>query len=245
MKVIFSAAVLGFLVGILGAGLGGLGAIFVPKITKKQQSWLVGFSGGVMLGVVIWDLFPEAWKLGPNYTLAGFFWGAVFILVLRRYYQLPDQEKKTSRFTKAGMLLGIGIALHNFPEGVAVGTVFANDPESTLWWQLSLLMAIHNIPEGLAVATTLRLGETSWKKIAFVLTIAELPMCIGALLGGILGSFATAWTASALGFAGGAMFLLVWAELIPMARQMAGFFHTLIGLGSGLGTAWILTIILS
>ncbi len=245
MKVIFSAAVLGFFVGILGAGLGGFGAIFVPKITPKQQSILVGFSGGVMLGVVIWDLIPEAWELGPNYTLAGFFWGAVFILLLRKYYQLSDPTKITSKFTKAGMLLGIGIALHNFPEGVAVGTVFANDPESTLWWQLSLLMAIHNIPEGLAVAATLRLGETSWKRIAFVLTIAELPMCIGALLGGILGSIATVWTASSLGFAGGAMCLLVWSELLPIAREMSGFLHTLIGLGSGLGTAWILTIIIS
>ncbi len=202
MGVVFSAAILGLLVGIIGAGLGGLTAILVPKITQKQQSELVGFSGGVMLGVVIWDLIPEAWGLGATYASAGFFWGIIFILLLRKYYQVTDETKESTRFTKAGILLGIGIALHNFPEGVAVGTVFTTDPTSALWWELSLLMAIHNIPEGLAVATTLRLGKTSWSQIALALILAELPMCIGALLGGILGTITAPWTAVSLGFAG-------------------------------------------
>ncbi|HBG16259.1 MAG TPA: hypothetical protein DDW93_05715 [Firmicutes bacterium] len=245
MGVVFSAAILGLLVGIIGAGLGGLTAILVPKITQKQQSELVGFSGGVMLGVVIWDLIPEAWGLGATYASAGFFWGIIFILLLRKYYQVTDETKESTRFTKAGILLGIGIALHNFPEGVAVGTVFTTDPTSALWWELSLLMAIHNIPEGLAVATTLRLGKTSWSQIALALILAELPMCIGALLGGILGTITAPWTAVSLGFAGGAMLMLVCVELVPIAWRMAGWFPTVIGLGTGLGSAWLLTILIS
>lgn len=240
---ILTASLLGLLVGVIGAGLGGLVALFVPRITKRQQSLMLGFSGGIMLGVVGWDLLPEAWGLGPSYGFTGFLAGALFIICLHRFYQAPG-EKGASRFSKAGILLSVGIALHNFPEGIAVGTTFTNDPLSKLWWELSLLMAVHNIPEGLAVATTLRLGKTGWNKIALALILAEVPMCIGALCGGVLGIVTTPWTASALGFAGGAMLVLVGTELIPLARNLDGWGSTITGLVAGIGVAWVLTLLI-
>ena len=136
------------------------------------------------------------------------------------------------------------MALHNFPEGIAVGTTFSHDPLSKLWWKLSFLMAVHNIPEGLAVATTLRLGQTGWAKIALALILAEVPMCLGALCGGVLGIVPIPWTASALGFAGGAMLVLVGTELLPLARQLARGVSSLTGLAVGIGMAWLLTIFL-
>lgn len=240
---ILVASLLGLLVGVSGAGLGGLVAIFVPRITKQQQSLLIGFSGGIMLGVVGWDLLPEAWGLDPSYGFGGLLAGALFILCLRRFYQTPTQED-THRFSQAGILLGVGMALHNFPEGIAVGTTFTNDPLSKLWWKLSLLMAVHNIPEGLTVATTLRLGKTGWDKIILALILAEVPMCLGALCGGVLGVVTTPWTASALGFAGGAMLILVGTELLPLAWLLARGASTITGLAAGIGIAWLLTILL-
>ena len=181
MSLVFSATLLGLLVGVIGAGGGGIVASLFPTVTRRQQCILLGASGGIMLGVVIWDLLPEAWGLSPIYTLAGFLSGALFILFLRQEESTNRDGTTDVRFTRTGLLLGMGIAVHNFPEGLAVGTVFANDPSSPLWWELSLLMGIHNIPEGLAVATTLRLGNTGWRSIALILFLAEIPMAIGAV----------------------------------------------------------------
>ncbi|NLC52613.1 MAG: ZIP family metal transporter [Firmicutes bacterium] len=245
MGLVFFAAVLGFLVGLSGAGLGGVVAGLYPTVTRRQQSLLMGFSGGIMLGVVTWDLFPEAWSLSPVHTLTGMTIGALFLLVLRQLDQEATATTVEARFTKAGRLLGLGIALHNFPEGLAVGTVFAHDPASALWWRLSLLMALHNIPEGIAVATTLRLGKTRWWPIACTLFWAEVPMAIGAFLGGVLGQIATPWSATALGFAGGAMLTLVLVEMIPLATRLAGWSSALTGLGMGAASARLLILLLS
>lgn len=244
MGLIISAAVLGLLVGLSGAGLGGIIAGLFPTINRKQQSFLMGSSGGIMLGIVAWDLFPEAWKLSPVYTITGLVSGILFIVFLRQYHQEAEDLSTATRYAKAGRLLGIGIALHNFPEGLAVGTVFAHDPSSSLWWELSLLMAVHNIPEGLAVSTTLRLGKTKWWPIALVLFWAEVPMAIGALLGGILGTITAPWSATSLGFAGGAMLTLVAVELTPLAHRLAGWAPTLTGLGVGAAIARLLCFLL-
>lgn len=245
MVLVFFAALLGFLVGVSGAGLGGVAAGLWPTVTRQQQSMLMGVSGGIMLGVVIWDLFPEAWNLSPVHTLAGMTSGALFLLVLRQLDQETTGPIEDARFRKAGRLLGLGIALHNFPEGLAVGTVFAHDPSSALWWRLSLLMALHNIPEGMAVATTLRLGKTKWGSIIRTLFWAEGPMAIGAFLGGVLGQIATPWSATALGFAGGAMLILVLVEMIPLAIRLAGWPSAFAGLALGAGSARLLILFLT
>lgn len=198
-----------------------------------------------MLGVVIWDLFPEAWSLDPFYTLTGLVGGILFILFLRQWEAENAPSTAEARFTKTGLLLGVGIALHNFPEGLAVGTAFVNDPASSLWWELALLMAVHNIPEGLVVATALRLGQTRWRLIALTLFLAEIPMGAGALLGGLLGMISPPWTATALGFAGGAMLTLVGVELAPLAVKLAGWRRALAGLGLGAAFARLLSFLLA
>lgn len=245
MGLVFFAAVLGLAVGLVGAGLGGLAAAFFPAVTRRQQSMLMGASGGIMLGIVVWDLIPEAWSLNPFYTLTGFVTGILFILLLRQYEKENFALTTEARFVKTGLLLGLGIALHNFPEGLAIGTVFAHDPSASLWWELSLLMAIHNIPEGSAVATSLRLGRTGWRSIALTLFLAEVPMAAGALLGGILGTITTPWVATSLGFAGGAMLTLVGMEIAPLANRLAGWRWALTGLGTGTIIARLLSFFLS
>lgn len=245
LGLVFLAAFLGLLVGLIGTGWGGVIASLFPTVTQRQQSILLGTSGGIMFGVVVWDLLPEAWDLSPIYTVAGLLSGTLFVLLLRQYEPLSTDGTTDVRFTKTALLLGIGIAVHNFPEGLAVGTAFTNDPASSLWWELSLLMGIHNIPEGLAVATTLRLGKTRWRSIALILFLTEIPMAIGAMLGGILGLITTPWVATSLGFAGGAMFVLVAVELTPLACRQAGRQWATVGLCTGLGLARLLCFLLS
>lgn len=217
------ATVIGFAVGFLGTGIGGCLAGFAPDLAKVKDRELVGFSGGMMLGIVLWDLYPEAVRLDTASAWGGILAGIFFIILLRSRFKPADHSFDSSdqeidlRFTRAGMLLGMGIALHNLPEGVAVGAVFAENPSSPLWKELALLMAAHNIPEGLAVAITLKLARTSWQKVALILILTELPMGAGALLGGVIGRLSPFMSASALGFAAGAMLFLVGLELLPLS----------------------------
>jgi len=242
LHIVLLGAAVGFAVGILGTVLGGMSALLLPEISPAKQGRLLGFSAGVMLGVVFWDLYPEFYRLGPAYGAGGFLAGLGFILFLRRFsVQVNRKEEKCfSKFTKAGVLLGIGIGIHNFPEGVAVGTLFAQAPFSPAWHGLAVLMAVHNIPEGLAMATALKLGKVWWMKIVWALFLVELPMGLGAFFGAVLGSLSTPVGASALGFAAGAMFLLVLLEILPLAGEISNRLSVSTGVGTGLFFAFLL-----
>ncbi|HHU51368.1 MAG TPA: ZIP family metal transporter [Firmicutes bacterium] len=234
------ATVIGFAVGLFGTGIGGCMAGLAPYLVKDKDRELVGFSGGMMLGIVLWDLYPEAVRLDTASAWGGILAGIFFIILLRSRYKPADRPFDSSDqgihfcFTRAGMLLGLGIAMHNLPEGVAVGAVFAENPSSSLWKELALLMAAHNIPEGLAVATTLKLGGISWQKVTLILSLTELPMGVGALMGGIIGRLSPLMTASALGFAAGAMLFLVGVELLPLSWRGGRKKKSLLPLVAGL-----------
>lgn len=233
----------GFGVGIAGTALGGLSGLFFPGLSPAGQGGLLSLSAGVMLGVVFWDLIPEFWRLGPAYGLGGFLAGLAFILLVRGFWGREERHSPArngdasatfAKFTRTGVLLGIGIGAHNFPEGVAVGTVFVQAPFSRLWWGLALLMAVHNIPEGLAMTAALKLGRAGWRKIIYALLLVEAPMGLGAFFGGLLGQVSVEVSASALGFAAGAMFLLVFLELLPVAGEITPCRWVLAAAGAGL-----------
>ena len=250
MGLVFLATLIGFVLGLLGTGVGGFLSKFAPKLARTEEGELVGFSGGVMLGIVLWDLYPEAVRLDIGSAWGGLLAGVFFIIILRSHYKMDNRrlyaldQEMDFRFNRAGMLLGIGIAVHNLPEGVAVGTVFVDNPSSPLWKELALLMAVHNIPEGLAVATTLRLGRTNWTKVALILILTELPMGAGAFMGGIIGHLSPLMSASALGFAAGAMLLLVCVELVPLSWKAGRKKKVLFSLGVGLLVARMLVLVL-
>lgn len=249
MGAVLLGTALGFGVGIAGTGLGGLSGLFFPGFSPAGQGGLLSLSAGVMLGVVFWDLCPGFWRLGPAYGLGGFLAGLAFILLVRGFWGREERRRPGgngppvetfAKFTRTGVLLGIGIGAHNFPEGVAVGAVFVQAPFSRLWWGLALLMAVHNIPEGLAMTAALKLGRTGWRKIIYALLLVEAPMGLGAFLGGFLGQVSAEVSASALGFAAGAMFLLVFLELLPVAGKITPSRLVLAAVAAGLFFAYLL-----
>lgn len=236
---IFWATVIGFGVGISGTVMGGV-VIYRSGNSPPKQSLLLGISGGIMIAVVIFDLWPEAFHYGGLFPgLAGTGLGIAIIHYFEWFMKgVPwYQRRHFSKITRLGLLLGMGIGTHNFPEGVALGTTFIANPSLRHWGGLGILMAVHNIPEGMVMSSALKLGKVRFGKIFIALFLVEVPMAVGSLVGAVLGRI-SGWMASmALGFAGGAMFFLVIKELLPMARKMAGFFWVSVGflVGFGLG----------
>ncbi len=213
------SALAGCGVGVVGTGLGGVAAALIKRVKnrRKTESFLMGLSGGVMLAVVFFELLPESIRLsGPVMTVIGAVLGAVFVAVLSRL--LPSSEGGKDK--KLGMMLFLGIALHNLPEGLAVGAGL-NEPDS-LGIGLGLLIMMHDVPEGLAMAIPLK--ESGMKNPAVILLCAAagLPTAAGAAIGFAVGGISEAFIAASVAFAGGAMLILTLAEIIPECYKEGG-----------------------
>lgn len=237
MSRLLLSATLGFLVGFTGTLCGGALILLWRRPTAQKQAWLVGISGGIMLAVVAFDLWPEAWQQGGAvFTAIGCALGVALIWLFD--ILLPSLPVRTmSKPARTGLLIGLGIGTHNFPEGVALGTAFAASTAVSGWIGLALLMGLHNIPEGTIMATTLKLGRVRLRKILLALALVELPMSAGAAVGGFFGRLSAPAVSTALAFAGGAMFFVVVKELIPAGRELGGRRAVWLGtvIGSGLG----------
>ncbi len=187
---ILKATILGLGAGVLGTGLGAfLTAVSgIPK--RRTLSMLMGIAAGVMLAIVFLDLIPEAIEIGGvAQTIGGFLLGVgatgvVDLLIPHFHFVSEDCEK--NRFLRAGLLTGIGIAMHNLPEGLAIGAGYAHG--ESLGLSVAITIAIHNIPEGMAMAAPMCAARVEPKKSALYGALAGLPMAIGALVGAAIWS---------------------------------------------------------
>jgi len=138
-----------------------------------------------------------------------------------------------------GILLAIGISLHNLPEGFAVGAGYLHNPQFGLFVAVAILL--HNIPEGIATALPLCKGGICKKdalKVAFLSGLAEP---IGALIASLFLVHNTALLPGALAFAGGVMVFITLDELIPTARKYGNENYTALGIIVGSMFVFILT----
>lgn len=220
---IFQIAIVGLISGITGTGIGGLIAFFVDKnISNRLLSTILEFSAGLMTSVVCFELIPEATKIaGLNLTMIGVILGVlviIFIDDLVKQLSIVKNTSGNSNLLRAGILVSIGLALHNLPEGFAVGSGF--EASISLGITLTIVIAIHDVPEGIAMALPMKIGGFSAVK-AFLLTILSgVPMGLGALIGAALGNISQQFVAVCLGFAGGAMLYVIFAELIPESKRI-------------------------
>jgi ZIP family zinc transporter len=245
---IYHVTAVGLLAGAAGTGMGGLLIRIVPTPRGNWLAGIMGFSAGIMTAIVFLELVDEALQLaGISYLIIGLTVGVAGFLLLDKYLphnHIISTENSEGSFLKKGTLLGIGIGLHNLPEGLAIGAGYAASAE--LGFTLALLIALHNIPEGLAIAAPLKVGKMSWPKIILVTVGAGLPMGVGALLGGLIGHISPAFLAASLGFAGGAMLYIVADELIPDAYLEAENEHSaIIGILLGVILGILLIYLLS
>ncbi len=205
---------IGLLVGVVGTGLGGILAIAIKK-TNKIYSFLMGLTGGFILFIVSFHLFPEAFYLGGvELTIFGTVLGISIILgievLLDKFSFLP--------FMKTGLILGIGIAIHNFPEGLALGSTLVGVSDFGI--MLSFAMLLHNIPEGMTMAIPLSLNRTNKFKILLLSMLTGIPTGLGAYLGASLGAMSNNIVPISLSMAGAIMLYIVCDEIVPKGKSL-------------------------
>jgi len=237
----YEVTLIGVAAGVLGAGLGGLLAFLFGKPSNQVLGFMLGLSGGIMLAIVFLELLEEALEVGFFQAATGLVAGIlVFIWLDSRFphHHFVTDEARGS-YLKKGGLIAIGIALHNFPEGVAIGAGFALSEAMGI--TLAILIGLHNVPEGLAIALPLNVGGSNRFKSLLITMLAGLPIGLGALLGSSLATISPAFLSISMGFASGAMLYVVSDELIPDVYHLVSPHLAILGITSGvlLGMALI------
>jgi ZIP family zinc transporter len=135
------------------------------------------------------------------------------------------------RLFRTGVLLAIGITIHNLPEGLAMGAGYMHTPEFGIMIALAILL--HNIPEGVATALPLcKSGVFRWDSFRVAL-VSGLVEPIGALAAAIFLASFQSLVPAALAFAGGVMMFITLDELIPAAREHGHQHYTAVGIIMG------------
>lgn len=152
---------------------------------------------------------------------------------------LKRRDTKMELFS-AGIIMACAIALHNLPEGMTIGASYANThgmmEGSAL--VLAILIGLHNIPEGMAIAVPLINGGIKRRFATLITALSGTPTIIGALLGYWIGDIGPMGLAMSLSFASGAMFYVVFGEILPqsilMYRSKLPAFFVILGILTGL-----------
>lgn len=208
----------------LATGVGGLVIFAIRRPSEGLMSFLLGFTGGVMLAATAFSLLVPALERGSlAEVLAGFVAGAGAIVVLdqliphvhARFREGARRQRieEVAAERRAGLLLS-ALTIHNIPEGLAVGVAFAAGG-TDLGIPIALAIGIQNVPEGFAAATPLRAAGASGATAAGVAALTGLVEPPAALLAFGSVEAASVLLASGLAFAGGAMVYVVIDELIP------------------------------
>ncbi len=228
----------GLLLPFVGTSAGAACVFFLRgELNPRVQKALLGFASGVMVAASVWSLLIPAMDMSQGMgrfafvpALAGLGLGFVFLLSMDKlvphlHLGCAEAEGPRVRLKKTTMLL-LAVTLHNIPEGMAVGVIFAGilakQTEITLAgaFALSLGIAIQNFPEGAVISLPLRSEEGMSRTRACVLGVLSGAVEPAAgLLTILLSRFILPLLPYLLSFAAGAMLYVVVEELIPETAQ--------------------------
>lgn len=253
--------IIGILLPLLGTMLGSAFVFFMKKeIPDRLQKTLLGFASGVMVAASVWSLLIPSIEMASTSldgfgsvlpAAVGFLLGIGFLLLIDEltphlHLGADKAEGPRSKLSRTAML-ALAVTIHNLPEGMAVGVVFAGEAQGlTLSAALavSIGIAIQNIPEGAVISMPMHAeGNSRWRSFL-----------IGSLSGVVepLGSVAILLLASVLGvalpyllaFAAGAMMYVVVEELIPETAEGTHTNLSTIGFAIGFVLMMVMDVVL-
>ncbi len=255
------ALILGLLIPLLGTMLGAAFVFFMKDVmSPRVQKSLLGFASGVMVAASVWSLLIPAmemeeargvWSVLP--AAVGFLMGIGFLLVLDEltphlHIGTDKPEGPRSHLSRTAML-ALAVTIHNLPEGMAVGVVFAGAEGGVAGLTLasalavSIGIAIQNVPEGAIISMPMRAeGNSRWRSF-LIGSLSGAVEPLGGLAVVLLASLITPVLPYMLAFAAGAMFYVVVEELIPEASEGVHSNLSTIGFAVGFVLMMVLDVV--
>lgn len=220
MENILNIAWLGLVFGMIGTTLGGVFGVFINLKTNKILSFILEFAAGLMTAIICFDLIPEALNIvSIGLCIIGILLGIIAMIFCDNFInKLYKKNSKYNSLLKTGLIVGIGLTIHNFPEGLAIGSGF--EVSESLGLSLAIAIAIHDFPEGISMAVPMNKGGFSKSKAIILTAISGITTGIGALFGAIIGNISEALIGMSLAFAAGTMLYIVSCELIPESNKL-------------------------
>jgi len=224
---------------------------FIKDFKRSYLQFCLGLSSGVMVYISFVELLPAAINnIGPLKANLAFFGGIIMFMLIdflvpheyiAERIKMHEHDKK---LMAAGIFTAIGIAIHNFPEGIAV--FMSALASMKLGVILAVAIALHNIPEGIAVAMPIFYATKSKKKAfwySFLSGFSEPAGAVIAIL--ILMPFLNAAVLSfSLAFVAGIMVFISFDELLPLSCQDEGYHVSILGVIIGMAIMALSLIIL-
>jgi ZIP family zinc transporter len=212
------------LLGLMALGgtcLGGLFSLLPVKYGERFIDSSLGFAGGIMLTIVFLEFLEGSIaRAGLSVACLAFVLGIATLLLLDRYLPhihakfLESKEGRAKGLITAGLLIAAGLALHNAPEGIAIGSGYSATPALGVF--VAVAITINNFPEGMAIAIPLRAGGLGRMKPFLIASLTGLVEPLAAVLSFFFLQEAPIWILGfVLAFAGGAMLYITCDELIP------------------------------
>ena len=229
--------ILGIMIPFAGTTLGAACVYFMKKgIRQNVEKGLLGFASGVMVAASVWSLLIPSMNLSADLgrlaflpAVTGFFCGILFLLFLDGH--VPhlhigcDEPEGPSCTLKKNTMLVLAVTLHNIPEGMAVGVVYAGylagNAKITVAaaMALSIGIAIQNFPEGAIISMPLRAEGMKVSKAFAGGVLSGIVEPVGAMLTIFAAGYIVPALPYLLSFAAGAMIYVVVEELIPEMSQ--------------------------
>ena len=256
------ALVIGLLIPLLGTMLGAA-FVFLMKdeMSPRLQKSLLGFASGVMVAASVWSLLipamqmeeaKGAWAVLP--AAVGFLLGIAFLLTLDEltphlHIGTDTPEGPRSHLSRTAML-ALAVTIHNLPEGMAVGVVFAGAEEGAVGLSVasalavSIGIAIQNVPEGAIISMPMRAAGNSKRRSFIIGSLSGAVEPLGGLAVVLLASLITPALPYFLAFAAGAMIYVVIEELIPEASEGEHSNLSTIGFAIGFVLMMVLDVVM-